>query len=99
MGLARVNLNAYFQKIFGAEKELIWFLAHILAQKGAIKQWAIQCLIVLNNRYQLFFGAHLRTKLLCSKMFCAGSTEIHPEGLGHSAHLKKDYYGSLMDFS
>ena len=28
---------------------------HILAQKKALKQWSIQCLIVW---YQLFFGAH-----------------------------------------
>ena len=64
-----VNLSAYSQKIFGAEKEIIRFLVHNLAQKEAIKQWAIQCLIVFNNRYQLFFGAHCGTKLLCSKMF------------------------------
>ena len=37
----RENLSAYFQKIFGAEKELIWFLGHNLAQKGYIKQRAI----------------------------------------------------------
>ena len=36
--IPRVNLNAYFQKIFDAEKELIWLLAHILTQKEALKQ-------------------------------------------------------------
>ena len=38
-----MNLSAYFQKIFDAEKELIWRLVHILAQKEALKQLAIQC--------------------------------------------------------
>ena len=50
--LARVNLSAHFQKIFGAEKELIRFLAHILVQTEALQQWVVQCLIVLKNRYQ-----------------------------------------------
>ena len=35
---ARVNLSAYFQKIFGAGKELIWLLVYILVQKEALKQ-------------------------------------------------------------
>ena len=50
-------MSAYFQKIFSAEKELTWFLVHILVQKVAfLKQLAIQCLILSNNLYQLFFG-------------------------------------------
>ena len=53
-----MNLSAYFQKIFGTEKELTGLLAHILVQKEALKQWATQCLIVLNNRCQSFFGAY-----------------------------------------
>ena len=44
-----MNLSAYFQKIFRAEKELVCFLAHILEQKEALKQWAIQLLIVSKN--------------------------------------------------
>ena len=54
----RVNLSASFQKIFDAEKELFWLLVHVLVQKEALKQWAIQCLIVSNNGYQLFSGPH-----------------------------------------
>ena len=71
-GPTRVNLSAYFQKIFGAEKELLWFLAQILTQKEALQQWAIHCLIASNNRYQSFFGAHWRTKLFRSRIFGAG---------------------------
>ena len=67
--IARVNLNDYFQKIFGAEKGLFWFLVHVLVHKEALKQWVIQCLIVLSNRYQLLFGAHWHTKFLWSKIF------------------------------
>ena len=48
-------------------RERTHLLVHILVQKEDLKQWAIQCLIVLNNRYQLFFGAHWSTKLSCSK--------------------------------
>ena len=50
IGPTQVGLGLASQgEIFGAEKELIWFLVHNLAQKGAIKQWVIQCLIVFNN--------------------------------------------------
>ena len=39
-GSCKRDLSAYFHiKIFGAEKELICCLVHILVQKGAIKQW------------------------------------------------------------
>ena len=39
----RVNLREYFQKIFHAEKELIWLLVHFLAQNEALTtQCAIQ---------------------------------------------------------
>ena len=63
--LPRVNLSAYFQKIFGAEKELIWRLVHSLAQKEALKQWAIQYLMIVFKQYnQLFFGAHWRKKIV-----------------------------------
>ena len=34
-----------------AEKELIWLWCTFVGQKKALIQWAIQCLIVLNNRY------------------------------------------------
>ena len=78
MFLARVN-SAYFQKIFGAEKELIWRLAHILAQKEALKQWAIQYLIVLNKRINCSL-AHTGAKKNCCapKYLEQSSTEIHP---------------------
>ena len=45
--LSRVNLSAYFQKIFGAEKELIWLLAHILAQKEAFNVSLYQTIDVI----------------------------------------------------
>ena len=82
-GTSRMNLSAYLWKVFGAEKEkLVWFLAHILAQKEALQQWAIWCFIVLNNRYLSFFGTSCHTKLVCFKIFGAGRTEIHPGGGG-----------------
>ena len=67
-----MKLSAYFQKIFRAEKELVCFLAHILEQKEALKQWAIQLLIVSNNRYQTFFGTQWRTEIFSSRIFGAG---------------------------
>ena len=77
-----MNLSAYFHTIFGTEKELIWLYLSFGTHLALKEAWVIQYLIVLNNRYQLFFGAHWRTKLLWSKMFGAeqqqSSTEIHP---------------------
>ena len=76
-----MNLNVCFQKILGAEKELIWLLVHILEEKEALKQWVIQCLIVLNNRYQSFFLGHTGVKkLLHSKTFGA---EQHRDSLAY----------------
>ena len=48
-------------------KNLFGFGAHFGLERRLIKQWAIQCLIVLNNR--LVFGTHWCKKLLCSKVF------------------------------
>ena len=50
-------------------------LVHILAQKEALKQRTIQRFIVLKNRYQIFFGAHWCTHLLCSKYLAQSSTQ------------------------
>ena len=60
------------QKIFGAEKEHIWFLAHILAQKKALKQWANQCLSVSSTiDINYFFDTHWCTKKFTSETFGA----------------------------
>ena len=81
---ARVNLSAYFQKIFGAEKELIWFLAHILAQKGAIKQWEFNVPLyqTIDINYSL---AHTGAQSCCApKCLAQSSKEIHPGVTGQS---------------
>ena len=74
-----------FPEIFGAEKELIWRLAHILVQKEALKRWAIQYLIVLNNRINRSLAHTGVKKLLCSKIFGA---EQHRQRftLAHGCH-------------
>ena len=85
---ARVNLSAYFQKIFGAEKELIWFLAHILAQKGAIKQWEFNVPLyqTIDINYSL---AHTGAQSCCApKCLAQSSKEIHPGHEGHQGIFK-----------
>ena len=73
-----MNLSAYFQKIFGAEKELTWFLAHILAQKGAIKQWEFNVPLyqTIDVNYSL---VHPGAQSCCApKCLAQSSEEIHP---------------------
>ena len=62
---SRVDLSAYFQKLWCRER--VPFGAYCGEERG-LKTKAIQCLILLNNRYQLFFGT-LAHKLLHSKIF------------------------------
>ena len=73
-----MNLSAYFQKIFGAEKELIWFLAHILVQKGAIKQWEFN--VPLYQTIDInYSSAHTGAQSCCApKCLAQRSKEIHP---------------------
>ena len=59
------------------ERTYLVFGAHFGAERG-YKTMGIQCPIVSNNRYQLFFGAHWRTKLLCPKMFGAEKQRDSP---------------------
>ena len=70
-----VNLSAYFlEDLWSRERTYLVFGTHFGAERGCKTIWAIQCL-----RYQLFFGVHWRTILLCSKKCLAvSSAEIHP---------------------
>ena len=70
-------LSAFFipEDLWRIERTYLAFCTYFHAEE-AFKQWAIQCLIVPNDRYQSFFGTHtlehkIALKLLCNKIFFA----------------------------
>ena len=69
--VSRVNLSAYFQKIFGAEKGLIDFGAHFGAKEAGLLSVSL-LYQTIDIDYSL---VHTRAQnCLCSKIF---GTEVH----------------------